>query len=468
MSMARSFRPYSMDQQLLLPPNLRDWVPEGHLSLFISDLVDESLDLSAILKLYEEGDARGGMPYHPRMMVKLLLYAYCTGKPSSRKIERATYEDVAYRVLTGDQHPDHDSIADFRKRFLKALASLFFQALKLCEKAGLVKLGHVALDGTKVKANASKHKAMSYDRMCETEKRLEAEVKQLLETAQQKDSEEDGKYGKGKTGDELPKELARREGRLSKIREAKAELEKEAKERAVVEVAEARAKIEERARREKETGEKPKGPGPTVPDPEQAKPEPKAQKNFTDPESRIMKDGATKGFEQAYNAQAAVDAETQIIVAANLTQQSNDKKQLVPMLEQVRENLGKLPEKASADAGYFSEANLTDEKLAGVDLYVPPNREKHGAKVEVANGPAPEEASVKEKMQHKLKTTEGRDVYKMRKAIVEPVFGQIKEARGFRRFSFRGLENVKAEWALICLTHNLLKLFRSGASPVPG
>lgn len=465
--MARSFRPYSMDQQFLLPPNLREWVPEGHLSLFISDLVEESLDLTAILKPYSEGDARGGMPYHPAMMLKVLLYAYCTGKPSSRKIERATYEDVAFRLLAGDQHPDHDSIASFRKRHLKALAGLFLQALKLCEKAGLVKLGHVALDGTKVKANASKHKAMSYERMCETEKRLEEEVKKLLAAAEQKDAEEDARHGKGRSGDELPKELARRESRLSKIREAKAELEKEATERAVREAEEARAKLEERERREKETGEKPKGPGPRVPDPEQAKPEPKAQKNFTDPESRIMKDGATKGFEQAYNAQAVVDAESQIIVAPAVTQQTNDKQQLVSMLVQVKENLGKLPEKASADAGYFSEANLTDERLANVDLYVPPNRQKHGAKVEEVSGPAAEGATVKEQMQHKLKTAEGRDVYRMRKAIVEPVFGQIKEVRGFRRFSFRGFENVNAEWAFICLTHNLLKLFRYGASPAP-
>lgn len=465
--MARTFRPYSIDQQLLLPPDLRDWVPEGHLSLFISDLVDESLDLTAVIAPYSKGDARGGMPYHPRMMVKLLLYAYCTGKPSSRKIERATYEDVAYRVLAGDQHPDHDSIADFRKRHLMALAGLFLQALKLCEKAGLVKLGHVALDGTKVKANASKHKAMSYERMCETEKRLEEEVKKLLEAAQQMDVEEDALHGKGRRGDELPKELARREGRLSKIREAKAALEQEAKERAVREAAEARAKIAERERLERETGEKPKGPGPKVPDPEQAKPAPKAQKNFTDPESRIMKDGATKGFEQAYNAQIVVDAESQVIVAPGVTQDANDKKQLVPMLDQAGANLGTLPEKASADAGYFSEASVTDEKLAGVDLYVPPGREKHGTKVETASGSAPEGASVKEKMQHKLKTAEGRDVYKMRKAIVEPVFGQIKEARGFRRFSFRGLENVRSEWALICLTHNLLKLFRFRACAVP-
>ena len=465
--MARAFRPYNLDQQLMLPPNLRDWVPEGHLALFISDVVDQSLDLSAIVKRYEEGDARGGMPYHPSMMVKLLLYAYCTGKPSSRKIERATFEDVGYRVLSGDQHPDHDSIADFRKRHLPALAGLFLQALKLCEKAGLVKLGHVALDGTKVKANASKHKAMSYDRMCETEKRLDEEVKKLLEGAQQADAEEDEKYGKGRRGDELPKELARRESRLTKIREAKATLEKEATERAELEAAEAWAKIAQRELAERETGEKPKGSGPKVPDVTQAKPAPKAQKNFTDPESRIMKDGATKGFEQAYNAQAVVDAGAQVIVASAVTQEPNDKKQLVPMLEKVKENLGEMPQKVSADAGYFSEANITDEKLGGVDLYVPPNREKHGAKPEEVSGPAPEGASVDEKMRHKLKTAEGRNVYKMRKAIVEPVFGQIKEARGFRRFSFRGLSNVAAEWDFICLTHNLLKLFRANWSPQP-
>src|SRR3990167_5109483 len=467
MFMMRTFRPYSLDQQLLLPPDLRDWLPEGHLSLFISDLVDESLDLSAILAPYRNGDARGGMPYHPAMMVKLLLLAYCTGKSSSRKIERATYEDVGYRVLSADQHPDHDSIADFRKRHLPALAGLFLQALKLCEKAGLVKLGHVAIDGTKVKANASKHKAMSYERMCETEKRLEEEVRKLLAAAERQDTQEDAEHGKGRRGDELPQELARREGRLSKIREAKAALEQEAKERAVREAGEARAKMEERESREKATGEKSKGREPKVKAPEQVKPEPKAQRNFTDPESRIMKDGATKGFEQAYNAQAVVDAESQVIVAPEVTQDANDKQQLVPMLAKVKENLGKLPERASADAGYFSEASLTDEQLAGVDLYVPPGREKHGTTIEPGSGLAPEGASVKEAMQHKLRTPAGRDVYKMRKAIVEPVFGQIKEGRGFRRFSFRGFEHVKAEWTLICLTHNLLKLFRFKASLVP-
>ncbi len=464
--MSKTFRPYELNQQLLLPPNLRDWLPEGHLALFILDAV-EALNLSSVYQPYEEGDARGQPPYHPAMMVALLLYAYCTGKPSSRRIERATYDEVPYRVLTGDQHPDHSSIAEFRKRHLQALASLFVQVLRLCEKAGLVKLGHVALDGTKVKANASKHKAMSYDRMTEAEKKLEQEVAKLLAQAEAADEAEDVEYGKDRRGDELPAELARRESRLAKIREAKAALEQEAKERAVWEAEEARAKIEERRRKEQETGKKPGGRPPAVPDPEKAVPEPKAQKNFTDPESRIMLDGASKGFEQAYNAQAVVDSQAQVIVAAAVTQESNDKQQLVPMLEEVKENLGHLPSKASADAGYFSEANVTSDKLDGVDLYVPPDRQKHGETSEAATEPIPQDAPVIEKMRHKLKTAEGRAVYRTRKQVVEPVFGQIKEARGFRRFSFRGLKKVAAEWDFICLTHNLLKLFRSGACLQP-
>jgi transposase len=461
--MAKTFRPYELKQQLLLPPNLRDWVPEGHLALFILDVV-EALDLSAIYRAYE-GDARGQPPYHPAMMVALLLYAYCTGKPSSRKIERATYEEVPYRVLSADQHPDHASIAEFRKRHLEALSGLFVQVLALCQKTGLVKLGHVALDGTKVKANASKHKAMSYERMTETEKKLEAEVASLLAKAQAADAAEDEQYGKDRRGDELPAELARRESRLAKIREAKAALEQEAKEQAAREAEATRAKLEERRRQEEETGRKTGGRPPTVPDPEKAIPGPKAQRNFTDPESRIMKDGATKGFEQAYNAQAAVDGEAQVIVATAITQETNDKRQLVPMLEKVAENVGRLPEQVSADAGYFSEGNVTNERLQGVDLHVPPDRQKHGQAAEAVNASVPQDATVIEQMRHKLKTTEGRAVYKMRKQIVEPVFGQIKETRGFRRFSFRGLKKVSAEWDLICLTHNLLKLFRVRRCP---
>jgi len=463
--MSKTFRPYPLNQRLLLPPDLREWLPEGHLALFVSDVVD-ALDLSAILQVYEQGDGRGQPPYDPALMVKLLVYAYCTGLPSSRKIERATYEDVAYRVLAADQHPDHASIAEFRKRHLAALAELFVQVLRLCQAAGLVKLGHVALDGTKVKANASKHKAMSYGRMEGAEQKLEQEVKSLLEQAQAVDAAEDTRYGKGQRGDELPAELARRESRLRKIREAKAALEQEAQAQAQQAAAAAQTKIAARQRSEAETGQKAKGRTPTVPDPAQARPEAKAQRNFTDPDSRIMKDGATKAFEQAYNAQVAVDREAQIIVAAAVTQEANDKQQLVPMLLAVQDNLGQLPERASADTGFFSEANLTAKALEGVALYVPPDQQRHPTPVEGVNGSAAAEGTVREQMRHKLQTPEGQAVYKLRKAIVEPVFGQIKEVRGFRRFSFRGLAQVAAEWALVCLTHKLLKLFRARGCPV--
>ena len=377
----KTFKPYDPNQLFLLPPDMRSWLSEDHLALFISDVVD-TLDLSEILRSYEQSDGRGQPPYHPVMMVKLLLYAYATGKPSSRKIEKATWEDVAYRVLSANNQPDHDSIAAFRKRHLQSLSRLFIQVLMICQEAGLVKLGHIALDGTKVKANASKHKAMSYDRMSEAEKKLEEEVRELLGKAEKADKEDDEKYGKGVRGDNLPAELARRETRLKKIREAKAALEAEAIRNAEEKAQEAQTKIEERRQKEVETGKKAKGRDPQVPVPEEAKPEPKAQRNFTDPESRIMKDGATKGFEQAYNAQAAVDSTAQIIVATVVTQDANDKKQLLPMMGKVEENIGKLPEKISADAGYFSEANLTDKRLSGADLYIPPDRQKHGQKKE--------------------------------------------------------------------------------------
>ena len=461
----RKFRPYAPDQLYLLPPNLREWLPAGHLALFVSDVVDE-LDLSAIFRSYDSDGDRGQPPYHPGMMMKLLVYAYCVGSPSSRKIEKATWDEVPYRVLSADQHPDHDSIASFRKRHLSELARLFFQVLHLCQKAGLVKLGHVALDGTKVKANASKHKAMSYQRMQETEARLQREVEALLRQAEQVDAEEDGRYGKGKRGDEIPEELKRRETRLAKIRAAKAELEAEARAKAETEAQAAREKIAERERKETETGKKFGGTPPRVSDPEQATPDPKAQKNFTDPESRIMKDGATKSFEQAYNAQIVVDSASQVIVAAAVTQEPNDKRQLVPMLQMAEQNLGQSPEKASADAGYFSAEAVTDPSLAGTTLYVATGRQKHGEKppalpeiVDVSP-----DAPVADRMKQLLTSAEGQAVYKMRKAIVEPVFGQIKEVRGFRRFSFRGHKNVSAEWDFIAMTHNLLKLFRQATA----
>ncbi len=460
----KTFKPYTPDQLLLLPPALQDWLPEGHLALFISDVVDHALDLSPILATYETGDGRGQPPYHPALMVKLLVYAYCTGKPSSRRIEKATYEEVPYRVLAADQHPDHDSIAAFRQEHLQALAGLFTEVLALCRRAGLVTLGHVALDGTKVLANASKHKAMSYSRMGEAERRLEAEVAALLAQAQQVDATEDAQYGKGRRGDELPAELARRTSRLAKIRQAKAALEAEARAEAAVAAAEAEAKLAERQRQAEATGRKPKGRPPQVPDAAQTTPAPKAQRNFTDPDSRIMKDGATKSFVQAYNAQAAVDGAAQIIVAAAVTQEANDKRQLVPMLTQVATHLGEGPAVATADSGYFSEAAATAPALAGIDLHVAPDRQKHGEAPTADAGPAPApgDATVIAAMRAKLRTAAGHAIYARRKAIAEPVFGQIKEGRGFRRFSFRGLGKVQAEWLLMCLTHNLLKLFGAG------
>jgi Transposase DDE domain len=331
----------------------------------------------------------------------------------------------------------------------------------------MVKLGHVALDGTKVKANASKHKAMSYERMGEAEKKLEAEVKALLEEAARVDAEEDGKYGKGKRGDELPAELQRRETRLAKIREAQAALEREAREQAEHEKARVEARLKEREQQEAARGRKFGGHPPEVPDPEQAQPEAKAQRNFTDPDSRIMKDGATKEFVQAYNAQAAVDSQAQVIVAAEVTQEANDKKQLAPMVKQVKIMSGSQPQHATADSGYFSEANMTDPRLEGIDLLVAPDRQKHGHGVLGPTGPPVENLpglsptpSAAQAMRAKLHTPQGRALYKMRKAVVEPVFGQIKEQRGFRRFLLRGLANVSAEWKLICATHNLLKLYR--------
>ena len=460
--MGQNFIPDTVDQTLLFPPSLHDWLPEGHLARFLLDVVS-ALDLSAIYKSYEDKDGRGQAAYAPEMMVRLLLYGYAKGVYSSRKIQTRTYEDVGFRYLSGDQHPDHATIAEFRKRHLDALSGLFTQALLLCSEAGLVKLGHVSIDGTKIKANASKHKAMSYKHMNETEARLKQEIDTLLAAAEKTDAEEDAQYGKDRHGDELPAELQRRQSRLQKIGEAKAALEQEAKEKTSQQRAEAEQKLAERAEEERRTGKKKGGRKPELPDPEQAKPDDTAQRNFTDPESRIMPDGANKGsFVQGYNAQIAVDSASQVIVAAEVTQETNDKKQLLPMIALMAANLEQKPEKVSADTGYFSEANVTDEQVKDVDLYVATGRDKHGDAVETSSDPPPPGASPKEVMREKLRTEAGHAVYKMRKAIVEPVFGQIKEQRGFRRFSLRGKENVSREWRLVCAVSNLLKLFRAG------
>lgn len=452
--MSKTYRPYSPWQSQLFPTSPREWLPEGHLAYFIMDVV-EQLDLSAIHAHYER-ELRGYPPHHPRMMVGLLLYAYCVGVASSRKIERRTYEDVAFRVIAAGHHPDHTTISEFRRIHLKALADLFRQVLALCTKAGLVRLGHVALDGTKLKANASKHKAMSYERMRQRERELEEKVAQLLRAAQDADAAEDKLYGKKKRGDELPAELAHAKTRLAKIREAKAALE-----------AEAKAAREEREAAKKDDDPPPPGgstplPSHRVQSEKDGTPKPKAQRNFTDPESRIQK--TKDGFVQGYNAQAAVDEEHQIIVAQALTNQPPDVEHFAPMMEQVIENCGRVPGYVTADAGYFSERNLACASRLGIDAYIPMKREKHGPEPPEVRSCPPEAMTPKERMQRKLMTKEGREKYARRKAVAEPPFGQIKQARGFRQFLLRGLEKVCGEWALICLTHNLLKLHRAAAA----
>jgi len=432
--MGKSYRPYYPDQELLLPPSLRDWLPENHLAYFVGDVVD-NLDLSSMDAVYGT-EKRGQPPYDPRMMTKILVYGYCVGVFSSRRIERHLVEDIAFRVLAAGNQPNFRTISDFRKIHLKTLESLFEQVLKIALEAGAMKVGRVAVDGTKVKANAGKHKAMSYDRMKEKEAQLKAEVKDLLAKAAAADAEEDALYGKDRRGDELPEELQRRESRLKKIREAKKAVEARAKEKAASEGA----------------------------DPKQAKPKDKDQYNFTDPESRIMK--GADGFVQAYNAQAAVEADFQLIVGQTVTAAANDKEQLLPMLDQVELQSGQRPCEVLADSGYCSEQNLEQldseaDPQRRVDGYIATGRQKHGEYREPCpRGPMPQGATRVERMKRKLKTKAGKVVYAARKTIVEPVFGQIKQARGFRQFLLRGISKVRAEWSLVCLTHNILKLYR--------
>ena len=456
--MGKTYLPYDPDQLLLLPPSLRDWLPEGHLAYFISDAVDQ-LEMVSIYAVYEK-EARGQLPYHPQMLVKILLYGYCKGVASSRKIAKACEEDIGFRILAAGNHPDFRTISDFRKRHLKALAGLFVEVLRLCQNAGLVKLGHVALDGTKMKANASKHKAMSYGRILKREEELKKEVDELLRRAQSVDNQEDQQYGKDIRGDELPKELAFRATRLKRLREAKAALE----ERAKAEMLEKAEKANQKKKAMQGVAVK-KTPQDVTPETPMVcnavEVREKSQYNFTDPQSRIMLSG-TKSFEQAYNCQAVVDATAQVIVACDVTQAANDKEQLEPMMMRVKENLGFLPDQASADTGYWSEDKIEALAKTGIDLFIPP--EKLPKRRNILMLPTlvttDEPMTSKEKMRAKLSTPEGRSIYSKRKETVEPGFGQIKQARGFRQFSFRGKEKVKDEWSLICLTHNLLKLWR--------
>lgn len=462
--MSKTYRPWNPDQPWLLPPSPRDWLPEGDLAYFVMDVAGQ-LDISAITDHYERSD-RGFPPYHPRMMVTLLLYSYCNGVFSSRRIQRRCERDAAYRVIVGSDVPDFRTVSDFRKIHLAALSGLFLQVLGLCREAGLVKLGHVALDGTKVKANASRHKAMSYGRMKEEEDRLKGEIDSLLGQAQQADEEEDRQFG-AKRGDELPKELARRESRLKKIQQAKASLEARAKAKA----------REEKARKQAPEGsssESPQGPPEASASENPAGqsaavvPDDKAQYNFTDPTSSIMK-ANNKGWDQCGNAQAVVDAKAQIIVAADVTSQANDKRQVQPMLGQAIENVQKTQTDqdkdgkigaASMDSGYFSEENIQWLAEHGIDGHVATERIKHHERVpDVPRGRPPADLTAKEKMARKLRTKKGRETYARRKTIVEPVFGQIKRCRGFVQFLLRGIDKMRGEWSLVCMTHNLLKLF---------
>ena len=426
--MAKTYRPYVREQDLLLPPSLRDWLPEDHLAYFVSDLVDH-VDLTAIMKVYEEED-RGYPPYHPVMMTKVLVYGYCVGVFSSRRIQRRLREDIPFRVLAAGNEPDFRTIADFRKTPLTAWQGFFEQVLEMARELGAARVGRVALDGTKVKANASKHKAMSYDRMREKQRQLRAEVKQLLAQAEAADAAEDTQYGAHRRGDELPAELQRRESRLTRIREAKRVLEARAKADAVA------------------------AGHPS----DAAQPDPKAQYNFTDPESRIMK--GPDGFVQAYNAQVAVD-EQYLIVGQAVTQETNDKKQLVPMITIIAEQSGDTPTQLLADAGYCSDANLAAIADTSIDAYISTRKQKHGERPgPCPRGPLPKTATRVDRMSRQLHRKAGAAVYAARKAIVEPVFGQIKQARGFRQFLLRGLAKVQGEWSLVCTTHNLLRLYR--------
>ena len=489
----KTYRPYSPEQSFLLPPSPREWLPEGHLAYYVVDLVDE-LDLGEIERELQGKDARGERPYSPRMMTALLLYGYAIGVFSSRKIERATYDDVAFRVLSAGEHPHFTTINDFRARHRTAFANFFQQVLEVCMSAGLVKLGHVAIDGTKMKANASKHKAMSYQRMQKQEARLKAEVEALLRRAEEVDAAEDELYGKGQQPQDLPAELQRRETRRAKIREALGALKREtAKARAAEHVAladELREKADTTASPQKqgefltlaarhdqqaaeldsddddddddETPQPPTRdddlPRNTPPKRADGLPKPKAQRNFTDPDSRIMKrDG---GYLQAYNAQVAVDEEHQIIVAAALSNQAPDAEYFEPMLRRVVENCDAAPERATADSGYFSAANVHAAEHLGVEPFIAIGGQYRDGRPQsnvLAYRPTPEREAM-----HKLLATErGREVYARRKVTVEPVFGQVRVCQRFQQLSFRGLLKNRCEWLLVCAMHNLRKLWRA-------
>ena len=458
----KNYRTWDPQQCCQFSVSPREALPEDDLVFFLLDLMPQ-LDLSPFHQHYAQ-EMRGQPPFDVTMMVALVVYAYSVGVCSSRKIAAASERNLAFRAIVGEDPPDFRTISDFRKIHWAAFRPLFLEVLRVAGEMGMVKLGNLSTDGTKMGANASRHKAMSYGYMNKDIARLQAEIEQLLQQADQIDAEQDAALG-SRRGDELPDELKRREDRLAKIQEAKGRLEAEARAKAE---AEQRRRDEEQAKREAE-GRKRRGKEPAAIDPT---PEDKAQTNFTDPEAKVMKQ-SNKGFDYSYNAQAVVDSANQIIVAAEVTQAANDKQQAVPMARAALDNLDAagierpktadgtpIPIPNTADTGYFSEPAVQGLEKMGVDPHIAVGRRKHHeAEVSAEAGPASAAASPKEKMQQKLRTAAGKLLYAARKHIVEPVFGQIKSARGIRKFLLRGLEKVSAEWQLICLTHNLLKIW---------
>ncbi len=450
-----NFRPIDRQTAYLLPPSVDDWLPEKHLARFVVDVV-EQLDLSAMSKAYR---GSGSASYHPCLLVGLLVYGYATGVFSSRKLERATYDSVAFRFVAANQHPDHDTIAAFRRRFLKEIEALFVKVLLLAREMGLLKLGTVGLDGTKIHANASKHSALSYEHACKIEAQLKAEVAELLAKAEAADQAD------VPDGMSIPEELARREERLKKIAEAKAKIEARAKERYERELAEYQAKLADREAKEKATGKKLGGKQPSPP---AEGPLPGDQVNLTDEESRIMPVSGG-GFEQCYNAQAAVAEDSLLVVANGVTQAPNDKRELEPMLAKTSalpEDLGKA-KIILADNGFFSEANVNACSAAGIEPLIAMNRDSHHPSLSerfAEAPPAPENPTPVEAMAHRLQTPEGKELYAKRKCIPEPVFGIIKSALGFRQFLLRGLENVQGEWSLVTTAWNVKRMFNLKAA----
>ncbi|MFH8387795.1 IS1182 family transposase [Kitasatospora sp. NPDC018058] len=461
----KRFRAFDPHQVLLLPPSLDDWLPEDHLARFVADLVDEVLDLSPVLADYTE--KRGFPPYDPRLMVRLLIYGYTTGVRSSRAIERRCVDDVAFRFLAAGQAPDYRSIARFRRRHLDALADLFLQSLHLAQKLSMVKMGRVALDGTKLEANASKHKAMSYGRLVDKEEKVEAEIAELeakaralLADAEHVDAAEDQIYGVDGKDTDLPAELDRREKRLARLQAARARIEAEAadKARRHAEDKERRRQVRAGAGDEQAVADAGEKAAKT------ARPKPKAQANFTDPDSRIMKnsDGA---YIQAYNAQAVVDEQHQVITAADVTCNASDALNYTSMLDQSARNTGIHPKQDLVDAGYCSDANLEAAKerqlACGTDTFMATGRLGHDEQVPPApHGRIPTNATLKERMARKLRTKPGRKAYSRRKAIVEPVFGQIMTCQNGRQLLLCGEDGARGEWRLLAACHNLRKIFR--------